>query len=133
VNRLADHHYDACACGEPKKRTSLRCRRCANAERVSLRRLKSERNFDYFPTKRDTCLVAVRGYPINPSAANTGGVPERVAFTLCENFPPYRELLHLGAVRVEHVETKRLELIRAHCDPNYRPGLRVKRLRQVPA
>ena len=77
-------------------------------------------SFGYFPDNGTACLIAVRGWEINPkSGPPPNRRPERVTFALCENFAPYREIRHFPSVRIDEAESYRTQLIREHCDKKY--------------
>ena len=82
-------------------------------------------DWGYFPSSaRDLCLVGVQGHRLTPgkSMKPGGNNREMVVFTLCENFPPYRELRHFRGATLDKAAARRSELIREHIDRNYRPA-----------
>jgi len=69
----------------------------------------------YFP-RGPLCLLGVRGYGLRAGAdiRASNNANEMVTFTLCENFPPYRELRTFRPVRVEDAEARRTALVYEH-------------------
>jgi len=76
----------------------------------------------YFPRTGDVCLIGVQGYGLIPGSGReaSGNAPECVTFTVCENFPPFREVLTLQPVSVARAPGKREALIREHINQRYR-------------
>lgn len=110
ISRSGRIRHDWCKCGQRKRITSEVCKECQSWDRRTTL-LKAENELDYFPQGRrnaDRCLIAVRGY-------STGGndTRERVAFTICDNFPPFLELRHLRAVEVKDAKDYRASIIAA--------------------